>query len=201
MSKILKDIIDLAKTIKDTQEDKELMEEDLDFLTNRIENFPRYFNSIITMEIRLEMAKFRLEGAELGEYRANLDANRRSAHISVADSVNQINKLCEIYQKDPIFELPGNKEKLNSADIDDREFAADLVYGFCKEVFLESKLRERYNELEENGDTNRDSELYGMIQSRETFGGKVSVDDLIKLAADDTEKSEGKEEDLDDVCL
>lgn len=39
-----------------------------------------------------------------------------------------------------------------------------------------------------------------MIQSRETFGGKVSVDDLIKLAADDTEKSEGKE-DLDDVCL
>jgi len=200
MSKILKDIIDLAKTIKDTQEDKELMEEDLDFLINRIENFPRYFNSIITMEIRIEMAKFRLDGAELGEYRANLDANRRSAHISVADSVNQINKLCEIYQKDPIFELPGNKEKLNSADIDDREFAADLVYGFCKEVFLESKLRERYNELEENGDVNRDSELYHMIQSRETFGGKVSVDDLIKLATDDTEKSEGKE-DLDDVCL
>lgn len=55
MSKILKDIIDLAKTIKDTQEDKELMEEDLDFLINRIENFPRYFNSIITMEIRIEM--------------------------------------------------------------------------------------------------------------------------------------------------
>lgn len=141
-----------------------------------------------------------MEGAELGEYRANLDANRRSAHISVADSVNQINKLCEIYQKDPIFELPRNKEKLNSDDIDDREFAADLVYGFCKEVFLESKLRERYNELEENGDVNRDSELYQMIQSRETFGGKVSVDDLIKLATDDTEKSEGKE-DLDDVCL
>lgn len=201
MSKILNDVIDLAKTIKENQEDKELVEEDLDFLTNRIENFPKYFNSVITMEIRMEMAKFRLEGAELGEYRMNLDANRRAAHISVADSINQINKLCEIYNKDPIFELPGDKEKLNSDSIDDREFAADLVYGFCKEVFLDSKSKERYNELNEISDESRDHELYDMIQSRDTFNGKISVDDLIKLAKDDIESPEGKDEDLDEVCL
>ena len=189
MSKILNDVIDLAKTIKENQEDKELVEEDLDFLTNRIENFPKYFNSVITMEIRMEMAKFRLEGAELGEYRMNLDANRRAAHISVADSINQINKLCEIYNKDPIFELPGDKEKLNSDSIDDREFAADL------------KSKERYNELNEISDESRDHELYDMIQSRDTFNGRISVDDLIKLAKDDIESPEGKDEDLDEVCL
>lgn len=201
MSKILNDVIDLAKTIKENQEDKELVEEDLDFLTNRIENFPKYFNSVITMEIRMEIAKFRLEGAELGEYRMNLDANRRAAHISVADSINQINKLCEIYDKDPIFKLPGDKEKLNSDSIDDREFAADLVYGFCKEVFLDSKSRERYNELEDITDDSRDQELYNMIQSRDTFNGKISVDDLINLEKDNMEKPEGKGEEFDEVCL
>lgn len=201
MSQILNNISDLAKTIIDTQKDKELMEDDLDSLTKWIENFPKYYNSVITMEIRIEMAKFRLEGSELGEYRANLDANRRMAHILVADSINKINRLCNVYKKEPVFKLPENKEKLNSESIDDREFAADLVYGFCKEVFLDSKSMERYNEQEDLEDNFRDKELYNMIQSRNTFSGKISVDELIKLAKDDIEMSGGKKDELDDICL
>lgn len=202
MSKILNDLAELAKTIKNTQSDKELMNDDLDFITDRIENFPKYFNSIVMMEIRVEMAKFRLEGAELGGFRAELDANRRRAHILVANSINQINRLCEEYNREPVFNLPNNKEKLNSDDIEDREYAADMVYGFCKEVFLESKLKERYNnfDLDDRMDQ-KDAELLDMINNRDTFNGKISVDDLIKMAEEDIDIKSDDKDVSEDVCL
>ena len=55
--------------------------------------------------------------------------------------------------------------------------------------------------MNEISDESRDHELYDMIQSRDTFNGRISVDDLIKLAKDDIESPEGKDEDLDEVCL
>lgn len=208
MSKVLNDLSNLAKTIKETELDPDIVKGDLDFLMQRIQKFPDYFNSVIMMETRMAVAKFTLDGETYRDLRTKLDGNRRSAHIAVTDAINQINNLSEtVYHNGPIFEFSSkDNNKLDSNSIDDRDLAAYTVYGFCKEVFLDYKSRELYNELEGYSNEQRNQEVDEITKSGGMFDGKISMDDLIQMTAEEPEydsKEEAKDEKTidTDVCL
>lgn len=208
MSKVLNDLSNLAKTIKETEPDPDIVKGDLDFLMQRIQKFPDYFNSVIMMETRMAVAKFTLDGETYRDLRTKLDGNRRSAHIAVTDAINQINNLSEtVYHNGPIFEFSSkDNNKLDSNSIDDRDLAAYTVYGFCKEVFLDYKSRELYNELEGYSNEQRNQEVDEITKSGGMFDGKISMDDLIQMTAEEPEydsREEAKDEKTidTDVCL
>ena len=201
MSKILNDLVELAKRIKETQSDAEFKEQDLSFLVDHIEKIPNYFNSVIAMETKLPIAKFRLEQEAYCDLYKNLDTNRRIAHMAVTNAINGINALSNLYHMKPIFELPEGMEKLKSDDRDDRNLATDMVYQFCKEVFLDSSLREQYNDRETYSTTERENEVYDMIQTGNTFNGKISLDDLIKMSKEEITGQPIHPKKSDDFCL
>lgn len=196
MSKILKNLALLAQKIRNDESlDEEDMKDMEEFLMKRIERFPKYFSSVINMECRLVIMKQLYEREDYQEKVMKMDQARRDLHIMAADGINQINRLCRSYDMEPIFEFPliGNRELMPRAQIegnpimernakDDRELAADAIYGFCKEVFLDSQSRERYNKMEEYSREERDQELASISNENGYFNEKLSVDQLIALA-------------------
>lgn len=198
MSKILNNVASLAKQIYEKAEDPVLLKEDLDTLMRYVEAFPKYFDSVIRMETFSATARFRYEGDDLLDKLAKWDSDRRLAHIMATSAINKINRLCKVYEMDPIFEIPGVKEnRLNENSITDRKIAADIIYGFCKEVYLDAAEKERYNQKE----TSFDQELSELQNDRIEFYKKISVDDLIKIAKEELDQEHGPSRDDDDVCL
>lgn len=89
---------------------------------------------------------------------------------------------------------------------DDRELAADAIYGFCKEVFLDARSKERYNQIEGYDREERDKELHEIGERSGYFNQKLSIDELIAQAKEtDTEDDKGadsqKRSDYDDISL
>ncbi len=200
MTKVMKDLATLAERIKNdkelTMEDKQDMQE---FLIERIEMFPKYFSAVVNMKTQLTILEQLCTSEDYAEKRSHLDEQRRRSHIMATMSINQINKLCKSYEMEAIFQFPeiGNRELLPEAKqkgnrveemqaSSDRELAADAVYGFCKEVFLDGKSRALYNEYECDRST-RDMELFHIGNDSGFFHTSLELDDLINQAKAETE--------------
>lgn len=203
MTKVMKNLAALAEKIKNdkelTMEDKQDMQE---FLIERIEMFPKYFSSVVNMKTQLTILEQLCTPEDYAEKRMSLDEQRRRAHIMATMSINQINKLCKSYEMEAIFQFPeiGNRELLPEAKnkgnrveemqaSSDRELAADAVYGFCKEVFLDGKSRSLYNEYDCDR-TTRDIDLFHIGNDSGFFSTSVQLDDLIDQAKAETEDNQ-----------
>ena len=64
----------------------------MSLLEKLVESAERYFTCVTTMEARLKMARFRLEGEELRDLTQTLDGNRRLAHNAMLDNVAILNR-------------------------------------------------------------------------------------------------------------
>ena len=200
MSEILNQIANLAKAIKKQETDPEEIKYMEDFLLKRIETFPKYFSSVIMMKSQMAIASQLYDREKYIETIERLDQNRRNSHIMAAYAINQINRLCDTYNVNRIFKFPqiNNRDLVPEAKIegntimekeakDDRELAADAIYGFCKEVFLDKKTLERYNKINDFTREERDQELYEIGQSAGYFKTSTSIDELIKTAKEEVQ--------------
>ena len=95
--------------------------EDLDIIQDSIDSFPKYIDSIVKMEVGATIAKHRCNTQD--EFVAEiqrLDKNRRIIHNSAITSAKILNRLCNLYKIEKIYE----------GDVEDRYEVAD----FAKEV-------------------------------------------------------------------
>lgn len=180
MSEILNKIRNLTTTMYYSNEKERF--DDLEQLEKHLEAFPKYNNAVINESIKLEIIKFRYEGEALRTARMELDQARREAHQLATISVNFINKLAVVYNQEKIF----NVNHLDFDNRDDRETAAVITFGLCKEIFLDSKELERYNQVEEYDYRTMDEELADYMRNRTLFDKKLSIKDLIdEVSTDD----------------
>lgn len=177
MCKALDSIAELIQVIY-ASDDMDIRE-DLDFLVKRIENIPKYFNSILLMEQKLKLNRFRMDNEDYAVIRYDLDLNRRHLHITMTNSVNQINRLAKFYGLSPVFvyEKEGELDSQCSAD---REIASNCVFDFCKEVFL--------NEDESNSAI----EFNEIMQKGEIFKDKITIQTLLNYSDHAIIKSSSK---------
>lgn len=61
-------------------------------LEKLVESAERYFGSVVKMEARLKMARFRLDGEELRDLTETLDRNRRMAHEALISNLHIFNR-------------------------------------------------------------------------------------------------------------
>jgi len=102
-------------------EDKELME----FIVDQIEVFRKYANSVVEMEIRIPLERFRMETEDLQRFIERLDTNRRNIHERAIDSCRILNRLCDKMGLEAFY--PG--------DLEDRYQVADFCWEIVSELF------------------------------------------------------------------
>lgn len=149
----------LVKAIREADIDPEDMRDDLESAETSILKFPKYFNAVIETVVRSRT----LSKDNISHYQyqiMHLDEMRRSAHISVAIAVNKLNRLCRMYNVEQMFDI----DNLSGDNVDDREKAANAVYNFCKETFLDEEYRSGYAIKDE---VNMDEELMQMADDQE----------------------------------
>lgn len=165
---------------------RENVDDDLEFVIERIEKLPEYFNVVITSELSIRMAYMRYEGdaERIRDTVENIDRTRREKHISLTNSINQLNRMCDVHNIPRIFET-GRSIDLNPELKEDREIATDLCYNFCKDVFLDSKTREamRAKDSSDFTATQRDEELFVISNThqgtfRHEIMQKVDIEDI-----------------------
>ena len=201
MSKVLQDLANLAKTIREKETDPEELKDMEKFLEEKIGAFPQYFSSVIIMETHMTILRAMYDREDYIDRVQNMDQNRRISHQMAAYAINGINRVCDMYGVDHIFKFPEkeNDELKPEASFhgdpiserlakDDRELAADAVYNFCKEVFLDAKSREIYNVHEVETREQRDQELYEIGKTHGTFNKEITIDELIDKAREECAK-------------
>lgn len=114
----------MLKKAKDN-EDKELME----FIVDQIEVFRKYVNSVVEMEIRIPLERFRMEAEDLQRFIERLDTNRRNIHERAIDSCRSLNRLCDKMGLEALY--PG--------DLEDRYQVADFCLEIVSELFRDGQ--------------------------------------------------------------
>lgn len=104
-------------------------DEDYEFLLETIEDkvkaFPRYVETVYSMEVLTPVIYARYEGAEVREKVTALDESRRMAHESAIASCNCLNRLCDSLGIDKLC-----------PETDNRCIIADFVGMFVYEMYL-----------------------------------------------------------------
>ena len=95
--------------------------EDLKILEEMLNQCGQYIEKVNNMGNLTAVAKFYMDGDEYRERLSNIDKTRCSVHNGLIVSVKLVNKLCQLYNLEPIF----------YGDIEDRiavaEFAMEVV--------------------------------------------------------------------------
>lgn len=173
--------------IKDTKE----------FVVEAFSKLPEYFSTVIMVNVEVSM----MDSSNRNPYKIQtLDEKRRLAHIAATNAINQINRLSkEVGLKENFFLFPEmNDQPLFAGSLHDigddakraahdRELAAFRIYGFCKQMFLYSKDKRRYNKFEAYSEKEMEEELDTMAnESRPVLFDKTfhDMNELIDAAHD-----------------
>lgn len=104
-------------------------DEDREFLLETIEDkvkaFPRYVETVYSMEVLTPIIYARYEGAEIREKVTALDESRRMAHESAIASCSCLNRLCGMMGIENLC-----------PETDNRAIVADFVGMFVYEMYL-----------------------------------------------------------------
>lgn len=207
MSKILDDLIKLAEKIsKNENLSPEDRDNDIDFIIKNIGQFPKYFNAVIMTETQISILRFKYDREDYLDKTQAADQSRRDYHINATHSINKINRAARRYGLDAIFKYDGYETRelkpepeikgvrvMEDAAKEDRKIAADLVYVFCKDVFLDAKTREKYNEKQEYTREEREAELYRIGKNDDHFNTETTLDELIEKASHFNESKQEKD--------
>lgn len=109
----------VANLVQEIAKTEEYKEENLKFVEERLQSIGNYISKVYMSEMQINIIMARYEGQEQRDYIMKLDNDRRIAHNSAIDAVNQLNRAAELYHCEPIAEI----------DTNDRY----AVHDFCKE--------------------------------------------------------------------
>lgn len=114
--------------------------DDVDFVSERIDNIANYANTVKMEEMRIAMAEARSNSPiDFQQAVMQIDQARRSAHNVALDSVAQFNRLADYYQVPHILDY---KDKSNGAlDLQNNFEYREKVHQFCLD-FDEECLRD-----------------------------------------------------------
>ncbi len=88
-----------------------------------------YVQAVVQMEAAIITARDRMEGREYREYLSQLDNSRQHAHEALIASVKILERICLMYQVEPVYQGPTERVPI-------AEFAMQAV----EEVFRKRKL-------------------------------------------------------------
>lgn len=98
----------------------------MDLIRDQVDNFRKYVNAVVEMEIRIPIARFRSTDAEdFQRFVERLDSNRRKIHEVAIDSCRILNRTCATMGLDSFY--PG--------DLEDRYQVADFCMEIVSELF------------------------------------------------------------------
>lgn len=89
--------------------------DDLQIITDAVSDFTSYVKDVDVGEQQIRLAYATLDGEELRERVANIDARRRSRHETAISSARVLNKMAEIYGVSTIF-TGDDSDRLQVAD-------------------------------------------------------------------------------------
>lgn len=127
MSKNYKEeVLKLVASMMESAEDQEEKEDFAIFLEDRLNSMPDYFNTVVTIENRLAVARFKCDDPEeFQEIVTNLDFSRRVKHDAMIASITALNRQCRRFGLTPLYE----------GDETDRWEMADFCEEFCCDIF------------------------------------------------------------------
>ena len=99
--------------------------DDLEIITDAVKDFTSYVQDVDVGEQQIRSAYATLDGEELRERVANIDARRRSRHETAISSARVLNKMAEIYNVSAVF----------TGDFGDRIQVADFCLDITVELF------------------------------------------------------------------
>lgn len=102
-------------------DDEEMLEE----IAEYIDRFPAYIHKVYTMELRKEIYRMTLEGADYREAFERIDHERHNAHELAISAITILNRLAEQANVPPLFE----------GDLGKRQEVAEFCMAFVREVF------------------------------------------------------------------
>jgi len=100
--------------------------EDLEIIQDFVQDCSRYIDTVVNMENAISVARFIMEADEYREHLVNLDRSRKMAHDSLIVSTRLLNKLCRLYDIEPVYK--GSDSRIEVA-----EFAKAVVDDFFAE--------------------------------------------------------------------
>ena len=120
-TEIYNQMLEIAKESQDT----DLAE----FIEEQVNYFRKYVNSVVEMEIRIPIARFRMETEEFQRFVENLDSNRRKIHETAIDACRILNRICGMM----------NLEAFYPGDLEDRYQVADFCLVVVSEFFRDGQ--------------------------------------------------------------
>gem|GEM_PF-1845773 len=106
--------------------EKKSSKEDIEIVQGFIQDCSRYVDTVINMENAIAVSRFIMEADEYRKHLVSLDKNRKIAHDSLILSTRLLNKLCRLYDIEPIYN--GSDSRIEVA-----EFAKQVVDEFFAE--------------------------------------------------------------------
>lgn len=132
-----KEVYNKMLEIANENKDTELVE----FIGDQVNSFRKYVNSVVEMEIRIPVARFRMETEDFQRFVENLDSNRRKIHETAIDACRILNRICGMMGLEMFY--PG--------DLEDRYQVADFCLKVVSEFFRNGQHID-IQELAENGE-------------------------------------------------
>jgi hypothetical protein len=88
--------------------------DDMKNVEDFINSCGEYLKRVNDMEAAITVARFRMDPQDYRHYIVELDRNRKIAHDSLIANVRLLNKLCSLYDTDPIY--TGSESRIEIAD-------------------------------------------------------------------------------------
>ena len=121
MIKIKKEISRLVEKMEEKN-----ATDDIEIVQGFVQDCSRYVNAVVNMENAITVSRFILEPDAYREHLVNLDKSRKIAHDSLIVSTKLVNKLCRLYDIEPVYK--GSDSRIEIA-----EFAKLVVDEFFAE--------------------------------------------------------------------
>ena len=118
---LYKKMLEIAKE----DDDMKLVE----LINDLVDTFRKYVNSVVEMEIRIPVERFRMEAEDLQRFIERLDLNRRIIHEKAIDSCRILNRICDTM----------GLEEFYSGDLEDRYQVADFCLEIVSELFRDGQ--------------------------------------------------------------
>lgn len=112
-------------------------EEAFEFLTNSLDAFPNYCNTVISQQIRTPIVYAQCEGEDLRQRIMQLDTTRRNAHERAITAFNSLNILSERLGLEPF----------TSVNTKDRYAVQDEVANYVNEVYNQGTGKTTFDDM------------------------------------------------------
>lgn len=99
--------------------------EDIELVEQALESCNRYVRSVVNMENAIGVARFRMEASEYRAYIQQLDYSRKINHNATIVNVKLLNRLCDLYGVEPVYE----------GDVDNRKEVAAFAFRVVQDYF------------------------------------------------------------------